>query len=144
MSPRAEQPHRNPLFSFQVLRNFISYLFQHARSFLRGCEKRLILKSKVQEKPSDNGKGSILQTQNGLQLLVRFPGPSAHTGAATVASQERSSQILPGEKLIIYLTASDSSTRTSCPSFEKSLHCPQLSEEILHYNPELKGESGIG
>lgn len=121
----------------QSLRNFISCLFQQALSFLKGCEKRLILKSKVQEKPSDNGKGSILQPQNGSQLLAWFPGPSAHTGAATVANQQRTSQIRSGENLIIYLTAFDSSIQTPYPSSEKSLHTPKPSEETLHYYCKL-------
>lgn len=51
---------------------------------------------------------------------------------------------LPGGNLIIYLTASDSSTGTSCPSSEKSLHTPQPSEETLHCNHELKLERGLG
>lgn len=61
--------------------------FPTCSGFLRGCERRLILKSKVQVKSSDNGKGPILQTQNGSQLLAQFLGPAAHTGAATVANQ---------------------------------------------------------
>lgn len=109
----------------QSLKNVISCLFQQALSFLKGCEKRLILKSKVQEKPSDNGKGLILQPQNGSQLLAWFPGPSAHTGAATVANQQRTSQIRPGENLIIYLTAFDSSIQTSYPSSKKISSHPQ-------------------
>lgn len=105
------------------------------------------MKSKVQEKPSDNGKGPILQTQNGSQLLAQFLGPSAHTvGTAMAANQQRTGQILPRENLIIYLTASDNSTRTSCPSSPKPLHTPhpQPSEETLHYNDELKLERALG
>lgn len=69
---------------------------------------------------------ALLPTQELLeQLISRGPAPL-------------------GENLIIYLTASDSNTRTSCPSSEKSLHTPQPSEETLHCNHELKLERGLG
>lgn len=73
--PRCPRAHKNPSLSYQTLTSCTSCLFQHALSFLRGCEKRLIVKSEVQEKPSDNGKGPILQTQNGSQLLARISRP---------------------------------------------------------------------